>query len=533
MELSRRDALKLAGAASLSGALFSPHMWVSGQETGNAIRMAINVSDIANLNPHFATTTQDRAIVDMVFNGLVRFTPGTSTDFEPDLATEMPTPTENEDGTQTWSFTLRDDVTVHATEGVNAAPLTVEDVLFSFETAANPDTSAYSGDYADWTFAIGDDGTFQITLPAPISETLFLPKVANYSGGYIVPQAPFEALGADGFVTNPVGTGPFSFTSHTPQNNVTLTKHAEFYRGEPQLDSVEIRFIADPTSRELAIQSRDVNVVNGLPEAAWVDRMNELDGIVADVFGVGEVSWVNLDTTHEILQDIKVREAIMLAIDRNNHIALHGEPVAMPVYSVVPADLMPGGLTAEEAEEAGADLASDLDRARELLAEAGYAEGFELDLVSSEQDSYRSNYEVLAEELRQIGIQVTLEVVQHAAMHELIREGRNAIVIYTAYRPTADTYLTQFFTTDGGVTNFSKFTVDDLRDSARGETDAEAQAQIWRDAAIEIQTNFAAKGIMYINQVYARLETVDYGHELVAVPSLYPGINETTSVSSD
>src|SRR5699024_9894080 len=106
-----------------------------------------NVSDISTLDPHFASGTQDRAIVDMIFNGLVRFTPGDSTNFEPDLATDMPEPTENDDGTQTWSFKLNSGVMTHPVEGADSYELTTDDVLFSFQKAANPDSSAYSGDY--------------------------------------------------------------------------------------------------------------------------------------------------------------------------------------------------------------------------------------------------------------------------------------------------------------------------------------------------------------------------------------------------
>ena len=535
MTISRRTFSKIAGATAV-GSLFSPTAMTSltmaaAQDGENVLRMAMNTSDISTLDPHYASGTQDRAIVDMVFNGLVRFTPGDSTSFEPDLAADMPTAEENEDGTQTWSFTLQEGVMTHPTEGAESYELTVEDVLFSFEKTSNPDSSGYAGDYEDWSFAVGDDGTFQVTVPEAMSETLFLPKVANYSGGYIVPQKAYEALGADGFITNPVGTGAFAFESHTPQQDVTLTAHADFFRGAPQLAGVQVRFIADPTSRELALQSGDVDVVNGLPESQWVERMNGMDGITADVFGVGEVVFLNLNTEHEILKDPKVREAIFLAVDRNNHIALSGEPVAKPVFSVVPDDLMPGGLSEEEAAEAGVDPQPDIDRAKELLAEAGYADGLELDLVSSEQDGYRTNYEVLAEELRQVGINVKLEVVQHAAMHELIRQGRNAITLYIAFRPTADTYLTQFFTTDGGVTNFSHFTVDDLRDQARTETDADKQADLWKQANIEIQKAFAGDGLMYLNQVYARSERVDYGHELTSVVQLYPGIDETTTLN--
>src|SRR5699024_1772489 len=111
----------------------------------------------------------------------VRFLPGDSTQFEPDLAEDMPEPTENDDGTQTWSFAIKSGVMTHATEGAESAELTVDDVLFSFEKAASEETSAYSGDYEGWTFAVGDDGTFQVTVPQALSENLFLPKVANYS----------------------------------------------------------------------------------------------------------------------------------------------------------------------------------------------------------------------------------------------------------------------------------------------------------------------------------------------------------------
>ncbi len=237
MTLSRRTFSKMVGAAAVAGGVTATgaatHLAAAQDGEAPVLRFATNAADIGNLDPHFASGTQDRTIVDMVFNGLVRFTPGDSSTFEPDLAEEMPTPTENEDGTQTWSFKIRTGVMTHAAEGAESYELTADDVLFSYEKAANPDSSAYAGNYQDWTFAIADDGTFQVTVPEPISETLFLPNVANYSGGYVIPQKGYEALGADNFITNPVGTGPFAFESHTPQNNVMLTAHADYFRGAP------------------------------------------------------------------------------------------------------------------------------------------------------------------------------------------------------------------------------------------------------------------------------------------------------------
>lgn len=529
--LNRRQFGQMIGAGAIGAALAKAPS--SFAQDGSILRLATNTSDLASLDAHYATGTQDRTVADMVYNGLIRFTPGRVDEYEPDLAEDMPESTINDDGTQTWTFVLREGIIPHAIDGGALDPLTVNDVKFSFEKAASTDTSAFSNNYIGWEFEADEENrTFHITVPAPTSTSLFYPNVTNYSGGFIIPQAAFEALGGDGLITHPVGTGPFAFSSHTPQNRLELVAHPDYFRGAPQLDGVTVFYLPDSTSRELALETGDVDVIRGLLETAWVDRINDSENLTADVFGVGEVVWLNFDTEHEILQDIRVREAIVKAISRDNHVGIAGEPISKPQYSVVPADFMPGGLTEEEAEDAGVNFQQDMDAAKSLMEEAGYADGFELNLISSEQQDYRANYEVLQEELRQLNITVNLEVVQHATMHELIRQGKNAITIYIAYRPTPDMYLTSFFSSDGGGERFSHFDVDELRDQAREETDADKQAEIWREANIEILKNYAAFGLMNTNQVYARTNSVDYGHELTALISLYPGINENTTISS-
>ncbi|HYI24816.1 MAG TPA: ABC transporter substrate-binding protein [Thermomicrobiales bacterium] len=528
-EISRRTLVKGTAALGAGAILASPQAQGALAQDRPVLKLGTNAADIASLDPHMASGTQDRTIVDMIFNGLIRFAPGDASTFEPDIATELPVATEGEGGAQVWTFTLRDDVQVHATASTESYILTSADVLFSFEKAANPDSSSFSGNYVGWTFAAPDDATFTVTLETPVSETLFLPQVANYSGGYIVPQQAYEALGAEGFPTAPAGTGPFQFESYTTQQSVVLTANDDFFRGAPLLGGVEVRFVAEIASRESALLSGDLHVIQGLKEGQWVDTMSQNEGVTVDAFGVLESVFLNLDVTHEILQDPLVREAILLATNRENVLAIAGN-VGEAAFSVVPPT-QPGGLDEAAANEAGVNFEPNVERAMELLAEAGHAEGFELDVVSSEQEDYLRPYTVLQEELRQVGITLNVEVVQHQAMHDLIREGSNPIVIYVAFRPTADVYLTQFFTTDGGVTNFSHFTLDDQIAEARATTDPEAQAELWRQANIEIISNFAGYGIMGMNQVYARSASVDYGHELISLVQLYPGIDELTTIT--
>jgi peptide/nickel transport system substrate-binding protein len=153
---------------------------------------------------------------------------------------------------------------------------------------------------------------------------------------------------------------------------------------------------------------------------------------------------------------------------------------------------------------------------------------------------YRANYEVLQAELAQIGVTLNLNVVDHATMHEQIRKDVNPIVIYVAFRPNANAYLTQFFdsasivvTGSSPITNFSHYSgIDDLIVKAREETDPEAQAETWREANIKILKDLAAYPLYMQNLVYARTPRVDYGHDLVSSLALYPQITEQTTINA-
>ncbi len=500
------------------------------------LRFGVNAADLATLDPHFASGTQDRTVVDMVFNALVRFVPGNSAEMEPDIATAIPEP-EIVDGKQVWTFELRDDVMCHPGPDTEAYPLTADDVVYSLQKSADVDRSAYAGDYAGMTVEKVDDHTVTITMDTPLSYILFLPKIANYAGGFIICAQPAEAMGDEAIKTHPVGTGPFMFESYTPQNSVVLTANDDYFRGAPKLGGVEVRYMADPNTRELGLQAGELDLAAGVNEAQWVDRINAEGNLTADVFGVAEPVWINLNVTAEPLDDPLVREAIALAINLDEHAALRGAPVSEPIFSVVPPQL-PGGLTEEEATAAGVLREQDIERARELMAEAGYADGFSMDLITSEMTDYSANYEVLQAELAEIGITVNLTVVDHATMHAQIREDVNPIVIYVAYRPNADVYLTNFFHSnsivvegESPITNFSHYSgVDDLIEQARAETDPTAQEELWKQANIQIQKDLAAIPLYMQSLVYARTPAVDYGHELVSSLALYPQITELTTV---
>lgn len=502
------------------------------------LRIAQNASDVGSLDPHFATTTQDRSLVDMVFNGLIRYKPGDGSVFEPDLATSLPT-ARMVDGKQVWTFQLRKGVMCHATTGVPSYALTSEDVVYSLQKSADKNRSAYAADFTGMTVEAPDAQTVKVTLDRPLSPVLFFAKVANYSGGFIVCKKAAEKLGADGMKTRPVGTGPFMFKSYSPQERVQLVANPAYFRGKPQLDGVDFRYMPDISSRELALRNAQVDVINGAPDKAWVDKMKGVSGVKVDVFGVGEVAVLHLQTTAPPLDKPEVRKAIAYALERDEFLALVGPGIGENVYSPVPVKFLAGGLTRQELAAKGLDYKTDREKAKKLLADAGYPNGFPLEMVTSEMTGYRVLYESMQAQLAKVGIKANVKVVDHPTMHSMIRKDANPLVIYIAWRPNADIFFTQFLHSDSIVvtgkkpnTNFSHYNkIDGLIEQARNETDQAKQVALWKEAQIKALEDMVVYPIQYQNQVYARSTAVDYGHELISVLALYPGITEKTRLT--
>lgn len=497
------------------------------------LRIAFDAADLKTLDPHYAAATMDRAVVDMVFNGLVRYKPGDITVIEPDLATSWEV---SEDGL-VWTFHLRQGVLVHPFPGApEGYELTSEDVIFSLTKAADSTRSAYAGEYVGMEFEAVDPYTVKISLPQVLSPALFLPKIASYSGGFIVPKKAYEALGSQ-FATNPIGTGPFQFKEYVPAQKVVLVRNARYFRGGPKLAAVEVWYMPDVTARLSALLTGEVHVIEGVREQAWVEAVKRYPGLAVDVFGPGETEVLHINMTKAPFTDLKVRQAVAYAIDRGELIAAIGPDVAEPLCAAVPPYL-PGGLTCAEVAEKGLLYEVDLTKAKALLAEAGYPGGFETSAYITERASYRKPFENIQAQLARVGIKLNITVVDHSSFHSLIRQDVNPLVHYEAWRPSADAFLTRFYHSASRVvvgtkpdTNFSHVTsIDGLIEAARYERDAEKQISLWKEAQIKLLEEVASYPLYILKFVFCRSKAVDYGYELKSSLALYPPINELTTL---
>ena len=517
------------------------------QAQGQVLHYAVKHGNMTTLDPHRATGSQDRIVVEMIFNGLLRYRPGnlTADSIEPDLAKSVPKPKVLPDGKQVWTFNLRQGVFTHPYAGKPGYEITSEDVVFSLNRAADSKRSAFSGDYAGMIVEAVDKYTVKITLDKAISPILFLPKVANRAGGLIVPKMAVTEIGDEAFKSHPVGTGPFLFVSYQPNEKVVLARHPKFFRGPAKLAGIELYYMPDVSSRELGLQKGELDVIEGPREQAWGRKMEALPGIKVDAIGSAEALVAHFNMTKKPLDNLKVRQAIAYALDGKEFVAYYGDKIASPIYSPVPVRVV-GGLTKEEAAQAGVLYEYDPARAKKLLEEAGYPKGFSIDVFTSESDSYKGAYELMQAELRKVGIDLNLSVVDHPTFHKRIREDLDPIVVYLAERPNPDSIFTQFFLSDSivgsgkkPVTNFShmgaveadgeKTNIDDLILAARVEPDAKKQVKLWKEAQVKILKVMAAYSFVDLGYLFARKSTVDWGYKMVSITD-GPKVTENTQI---
>lgn len=488
------------------------------------LTMAIAAQSAGQLDPHISTKTEDKIVFGMMFNGLVRFAPGSMSadSVEPDLAESWDS---SEDGL-VWTFKLREGVQFHGGYG----ELTAADVVYSLNRAADESRSSVSSDYnAFASVEAVDDYTVRITLSEGIPSLLGV--VANYHGGNIVSQKAGEELG-ENFQTNPIGTGPFAFGELVAGQFIELVAHEDYFRGAPQVDTIKLRYIPAISARDLAFQTGELHMIAGEREDRWVNSMMESGESAVDVFEPGELRTLHVNTAKAPFDNILVRQALAHAINREELIAFAGAKVARGNESPVP-----GGYAGHDPNIEY--LSYDQDRARELLAEAGYPDGVTVPIAITERASLFGPMQVLQAQLSQVGINLELDVMEHSAWHAAIRDDVSPLVLYGAARfPVADTYLTQFYLSDSivgkptAVTNFSHCAVADEQIlAARSEPNKERQQEMWSEAQQLIVDEVCSIPLFELLQVWARAPEVSLGYELNGSLSLGPVITEQTTLS--
>ncbi len=364
---------------------------------GSTITVGI-AQDLDNsLDPYKMTAAGTREVMFNIFEGLVKPDPDGNFVYAVASGCEI-----SPDGLE-YAFTLREGVVFH-----NGQTATAEDVLYSFETCASTSVTAALVEALSAVAGYEIRGNqFIITLTEPSAD--FMSYVSNVA---IVPK------GYGSQATAPVGTGPFKFVSRSVQENFIIARHESYYGQKAMLETVTYRIFEDNTALFSALDSGVLDLVAHLT----VNQVQNLSNGYQVLEGtMNLVQAVYLNHTVKPFDDIRVRQALCHAVDVQALLALtadgHGTPVGSSMYPAFGKYFEP---------ELAKAYPHDAQRAKELLALAGYADGFAMTIkVPSNYQPHVDTALVVAQQLQAVGITASIQLVDWNTWVADVYKGRN------------------------------------------------------------------------------------------------------------
>lgn len=465
----------------------------SGKPTeGGSITVGIS-QDLDSLDPHYAVSAGTKEVLFNIFEGLVK--PDADGNFVKALASDY----EVSDDAKVYTFTLRDGVKFH-----NGQAVTAEDVKYSIERCADtsngdPLVSAYS---IIESVNILDDKTVEIRLSEPNTEFIAYMTTAILPVDY------------DKQATDPVGTGPFKFESRTADENFIMVKNEDYWGEKAHLDEVVFKIVSDADMLVTNLKGGSVDMVMRLTSSQAAELT---EGFHIEEGTMNLVQALYLNNAVEPFNNEKVRQALCYAVNPDEIMMMvsdgKGERVGSSMYP---------GLKKYYDEDLNNFYTQDVEKAKELLKEAGYENGFDMEItVCSADQPHMDTAQVIIEQLKQVGINAKIKPVEWSTWLEETYTNRNfqsTVVGVDAANLTARAMLERFTSTaDDNFINFSDSKYDETFKKAIAELDDDEKTKLYKECE-EILTEKAAN--VYIQDL-ANLVAIRDGYEGYVFYPLY------------
>jgi peptide/nickel transport system substrate-binding protein len=419
-------------------------------------------ADPTSLDPQKTSLTALFHVTEQIYSLLVQLNPDLTV--RPDLAEKWDI---SPDG-KTYTFSLRKGVKFHSGRALVAA-----DVKYTFERLVDKATASPNASVlvSVDTITAPDDSTVVITLKQ--ADASFLTNLTS-PAAVIINK---DAVDKNGDLTKPAdGTGPFMFKEYVPNTRVVLERNPDYYEaGKPYVDGIEMTIASDDTSRTAAVKTGTVDFI----EYAPLKDIPSLKGDTSLTLAGDQntnIRFVGLNVTRKPFSDLKVRQAIAMAVDRD---AVLGPAVfgfGTPTLELFP----PGYWAGLGTKPAPADVA----KAKQLLADAGYPNGFSTTILSWSQYSFLSNAAVVfQDQLQQIGISADVNLEENAAFIKDYLDNNFDLTVSgtSAYVDPNDIYLRNFGTGQpSNAVRYSNPKADELIAAGVATTDQAKRKQIYQ-----------------------------------------------------
>jgi len=434
-------------------------------------------SNPSRINPILATDSASSEISNYIFNGLVKY--------DKDA--------QNIIGDLAEKFYFEDNITLifEIKSGVkwqDGEPFSAKDVLFTYELINSPQVvSPYTSTFRMVkSVEIVDELTIKVTYKEPYFKALEL-----WMSGIL----PYHLLKdeknimSSKFNTHPVGTGPYRLIKLEFSKNIELGANDDYFEHRPKIDKIIYHVIPDANTRFLMLKTEKIDV--GSLEAMQIER--QIEPAFFDTYKVIEeiahaYTYLGLNLRREKFQDPRVREALSLAVDREELVDIlfmgHGQICTGP--------FLPGGPSFNAKVKAPKQ---DLRRAKALLKEAGYDEEhpFSFEIATSNSSSIRPYAaQILQHQLAKVGVKVELRVMEWQAFLNTVVFPRefDTVLLGWSLSLSPDPYLLWHSDSDKpGAFNFIGYhnkNVDDLIETMQGTIEREALAEIQQQIFAEV-----------------------------------------------
>ena len=486
-------------------------------------------ADPPTLDPHLTSDTTSAFLVVEIYSGLVTL----STDLQlvPDIAERWDI---SSDGL-VYTFLLRPEAKFH-----DGTPVTAHDFKWSMERASNPDTASpvadtylndivgaedvFEGRATDISgIKVIDDHTLQITIDAP--KAYFLAKM-TYPTAYVLDRENVEAGGRNWF-DEPNGTGPFRLKEYKIGERIVLERNELYYREPANLDSIVMNLAG---GQEMAMYENDEIDITGIG-LFDLDRVQDPTNPLNKELVVAppdfNISYIGFNTSMPPFDDVKFRQALNHAIDK--------ELIAKEVLSdlVVPAyGILPPGFPAYNSGIEG--LRFDAALANQLLAESRYASPDDrppiVISVPGTGGTIGLDLEVVLEMWRQVlGVDVEIQQEEWATyLQDLNRSRFQAFagIGWEADYPDPQDFLDILFHSESSINHgaYSNPEVDSILEEARVEQDVVQRTDLYRQAEVMIVQDAAWVPLWYQGERYVLIKSQVQGYELT--PMIIPKLRQ-------
>ncbi|MGY0692396.1 glutathione ABC transporter substrate-binding protein [Virgibacillus sp. FSP13] len=441
--------------------------------SGGELVIAV-LSDATQLDPHKGTDIPSANVYHgKIYEGLVK--QDKNMEIQPVLATDW----EQIDDL-TWKFKLREGVKFHDGTDFNAeAVKKTFDRVLSEETAS-PRASLYE---MIEEINIVDDYTVEFKTSYPFAP--LLSNLAHYAGGIISPKA-IDEYGAE-LGQHPVGTGMFKFESWTPGSEIKLSTYDEYWGEKPNIDSVVFKVVPEDSTRIAMVETGEAHLAEPVP-VSEVDRIENSQNMKLNRSDGLGIDYIGFNVEKEPFDDARVRQAINYAVDK--------EAIISGVYNnvgTVAKGPMGPGVWGYSENIAG--YSYNIEKAKELLKEAGYEDGFKTTIWTNDNKARMDVAEVVQSQLKGIGIETEIKVVEWGAYLEGTANGDHDMFILGWSNMTGDADYNQYFLfhsdakgNPGNRSFYDNPEVDELINKGRQETNPDKRLEIYEKAQkIEVE----------------------------------------------